>query len=188
MEDGRAQLGAPRCHSASAGSISRAYAPVARCRLVEMPVQMEMATADTDASTPAAPFTPHIQGVASEIRRTTRSQRGLDSTSSQSDRKLPTPAAIPNIAVETAKKDRWYQVMTDRRRVSRISSVSVLSAVRKRPVRRELRRTSIAFLSARHRRAAAWLAMCQPSARSAIEWKACPAMISTTVIVAVRLS
>src|SRR5664279_1975405 len=43
------------------------------------------------------------------------------------------PAVIPSIAMEIAKKARWYQVMTLRRRVSVTSIASVLRATIKRP-------------------------------------------------------
>ena len=39
------------------------------------------------------------------------------------------PAAIPSMATETARKDRWYHVSTERRRVSSTSSISVASSV-----------------------------------------------------------
>ena len=43
------------------------------------------------------------------------------------------PAAMPSIASETAKNDRWYQVSTESRRESRISTSSVAAVVRNRP-------------------------------------------------------
>src|SRR3972149_4067293 len=43
------------------------------------------------------------------------------------------PAAMPSIASETAKKDRWYQVRTDSSRASSGSRSSVASVVKKRP-------------------------------------------------------
>ena len=46
---------------------------------------------------------------------------------------MTAPAAIPSIATDTARKERWYHVSTDRRRVSSTSSISVASVVKNNP-------------------------------------------------------
>jgi hypothetical protein len=43
------------------------------------------------------------------------------------------PLAMPSIASETARKDRWYQVRTERSRVLRISTRRVANVVSARP-------------------------------------------------------
>ena len=43
------------------------------------------------------------------------------------------PAAMPSIATDTARKDRWYHVSTESRRVSSTSSIRVASVTKKRP-------------------------------------------------------
>src|SRR6185437_9480850 len=45
------------------------------------------------------------------------------------------PAAIPSIARDTARNDRWYQVRTERSRPSRISRRSVANVAQNRPAK-----------------------------------------------------
>src|SRR6476659_7185890 len=45
------------------------------------------------------------------------------------------PAAIPSIARETARNDRWYQVRTERSRPSRISRTSVANVAQNSPAK-----------------------------------------------------
>src|SRR5262245_57877608 len=45
------------------------------------------------------------------------------------------PAAIPTIASETARNDRWYQVRTESSRPSRISSSSVAKVTQNKPAK-----------------------------------------------------
>src|SRR4030095_4669461 len=45
------------------------------------------------------------------------------------------PAAIPSIASETARNERWYHVRTERSRPSRISSRRVANVVQNRPAK-----------------------------------------------------
>src|SRR5262245_49055630 len=46
---------------------------------------------------------------------------------------------MPNMAVDTAKNERWYQLITESSRVSRISMHSVAAVVRNRPRRNQER-------------------------------------------------
>ena len=59
-----------------------------------MPVQMDTATAVTEARTLAAPLTPHIQGVASSERRRTRRKPMGKQSPRGSDAMKTTTAAI----------------------------------------------------------------------------------------------
>src|SRR5262245_58834792 len=50
---------------------------------------------------------------------------------------------MPNMAVETAKNDRWYQSVTDSSLVKTIAMHSVTYVARKRPARNQSRETFI---------------------------------------------